>query len=116
MKGYILKRIYEEPSENDGYRLLVDRLWPRGISKEKAKIDEWNKEIAPTTELRKWFNHQNELFDEFAKRYQEELQAHSAELNRIKDITQKQQVCILFGAKNETHNQAVVLKSILESI
>ncbi len=74
MEKFKIKRVYEEPSEDDGYRVLVDRLWPRGLSKKDAKLDDWIKEIAPTTELRKWFNHKKKRFDEFAQRYREELQ------------------------------------------
>ncbi len=112
----ILKRVYEAPSPQDGYRLLVDRLWPRGVSKERAALDEWNKDIAPSNELRKWFGHQPELFEEFAKRYKEELKAHATVLNRIKKRAKKEPVCILYGAKDETHNQAVVLKKVLETL
>lgn len=116
MKGFILKRVYEAPSEKDGYRLLVDRLWPRGISKDSALLDEWNKELAPSAELRKWFNHEVSLFPEFERRYKQELKLQTEELKRIKSIATKQQVCILYGAKDEVHNQAVVLKSVLESL
>ena len=73
MQPIVIKRVYEEASENDGYRILVDRLWPRGISREKVNIDEWDKNIAPSTELRKWFDHKEERFQEFTIRYKEEL-------------------------------------------
>ncbi len=116
MKNFILKRIYEAASPNDGYRLLVDRLWPRGISKAKALLDEWDKELAPSSELRKWFNHQPERFEAFSTKYKEELTAHKDELLRIKKLASHQQVCLLYGAKDEVHNQAVVLKSVLEDI
>lgn len=116
MKPIIIKRIYEKPSDSDGYRLLVDRIWPRGISKEKAKLHEWNKDIAPSTELRKWFNHQEERFDAFVGRYKEELSDKKAELSRIKKICENQQVCLLYGAKNEKYNQAVVLKEIIQKL
>ena len=72
MKPIIIKRIYEEPSENDGYRILVDRLWPRGVTKLRADLEEWNKNIAPSTELRKWFDHKEERLEEFALKYKEE--------------------------------------------
>jgi uncharacterized protein YeaO (DUF488 family) len=114
MKKIILKRIYDEPSEDDGYRILIDRLWPRGISKENAKLDEWDKEMAPSTELRKWFNHEPEKFQEFSDRYKVELKSHTDELKRLAELSQKQQLCILFGAKDQRYNQAVVLKSVLE--
>lgn len=114
MKKIIIKRIYETPSDDDGYRILVDRLWPRGISKDKAKIDEWDKEIGPSTALRNWFGHKDELFPEFEKRYKAELKSQKENLLRIKKIATKKQICLLFGAKNEIHNQAVVLKAVLD--
>ena len=104
-----IKRIYEESSEKDGYRILVDRLWPRGISKEKAQLDEWNKEIAPSTELRKWFDHQEERFPEFSKKYQAELDSKEDEIERLRTISKKQQITLLYSAKNEKFNQAMVL-------
>lgn len=116
MKGFILKRIYSAPSESDGYRILVDRLWPRGVSKANARVDEWDKILAPSTELRKWFNHEIDKFEEFTVRYKKELEAFPTELQRLKKLSLNQQVCLLFGAKDELHNQAVVLKSVLESI
>lgn len=116
MKPIIIKRIYEEASDSDGYRLLIDRIWPRGVSKENAKLDEWNKKIAPTTELRKWFDHQEERFDAFATKYKKELTQNNSELRRIKEISKKQQLCLLYGAKNEKYNQAVVLKKVLENL
>lgn len=116
MTGIKLKRIYEDPSKQDGYRLLVDRVWPRGIAKEKARLDEWNKEIAPTTQLRKWFGHVPERFKAFSEKYREELKDKEETLKKIKEIAEKQQVCLLYGAKDKEHNQAVVLKSIIESL
>lgn len=113
-----IKRIYEKASEDDGIRILVDRLWPRGVSKEDAKLDEWLKEIGPSTALRKWFNHESSKFEEFKKRYKDELQSgdHQEALEKLKKIVKdhdEQQVTLLFGAKNETENQAVVLKEML---
>ncbi|MBW7844291.1 MAG: DUF488 domain-containing protein [Bacteroidia bacterium] len=107
------KRIYEAPEKSDGYRILVDRLWPRGISKEKVTIDEWNKNIAPSPELRKFFSHKTDLFDTFKKQYIEELKTQKVELTRIKTLTANQNVTLLFGAKDEQHNQAVVLLEVL---
>lgn len=104
-----IKRIYEEASEKDGYRILVDRLWSRGVSKEEAKLDEWNKEIAPSTELRKWFDHQEERFPEFSKKYQAELDSKEDEIERLRTIAKKQQITLLYSAKNEKFNQAMVL-------
>lgn len=114
MKDIILKRAYDKPAQNDGYRLLVDRIWPRGVSKEDAKLDDWNKELAPSTELRKWFDHKAERFDEFRQRYKKELEKQKETLAEIRKIQQKKRVCLVYGAKDEQHNQAVVLKEILE--
>lgn len=108
-----LKRIYSNYDTNDGYRILVDRLWPRGISKEKAHVDLWLKEIAPSTELRKWFDHDIEKWDEFKKKYTEELM-HSESFKILQTIVnEKDKVTLLFGAKDEKHNQAVVIKQKL---
>ncbi|HLQ74304.1 MAG TPA: DUF488 family protein [Bacillota bacterium] len=112
-----LKRIYEDVNENDGVRVLVDRLWPRGVSKEKASLDEWFKEIGPSTELRQWFNHEDDKFSAFTKKYRKELQSgeQKAAYDRLKEIQKNNDtVTLLFSAKNETHNQAVVLKDMLE--
>lgn len=89
MRSVQIKRIYEEASPEDGFRMLVDRIWPRGISKERAKLDEWNKEIAPSTELRKWFNHKKKKFEEFKLLYSKELESKKENLNRMKEIAQK---------------------------
>lgn len=116
MKNIHIKRVYDEASDTDGYRMLTDRLWPRGVSKEKAKLDEWNKEIAPSTELRKWFDHKEERFEEFVVKYKKELSNKKEELERMKKIAEKQRLCLLFGAKNEKMNQAVVLKKMLDKV
>ena len=113
MEPIAIKRIYEDSSKNDGYRILVDRLWPRGVSKEEANLDEWDKNIAPSTELRKWFDHKEERLQEFTLRYKEELMSQKDALNRILKIAQTQKVTLLYGAKNSEINQAVVLKNIL---
>lgn len=113
-----LKRIYEEAEASDGVRILVDRLWPRGISKEKANLDYWLKDIAPSNELRKSFNHQVEKFPEFRQRYMDELTSgeQSRELQKLKDIVEaNQHVTLLYAAKDKKHNQAVVLKDVLET-
>lgn len=117
-----LKRAYAAPEESDGYRVLVDRLWPRGTAKAKARIDLWLKEIAPSTELRKWFGHDPEKFDEFAVRYQSELQGDDGgDGNGVGPVAQLLDVCrshtvvtLVFAAKDEEHNNAVVLKGWLE--
>lgn len=111
-----IKRIYEEPDPHDGYRILIDRLWPRGVKKEDAKLDEWNKAVAPSTALRKWFGHKPELFDEFSARYQEELRDQQEELKRIKAIDSEQNLTLLYGAKDEQLNHAVVLEKVLKNI
>jgi uncharacterized protein YeaO (DUF488 family) len=113
MKAITIKRIYDDASESDGYRILVDRLWPRGISKQRANLDEWNKDIAPSTGLRKWFDHKAEHFDEFAKMYHEELMTNKDDLNRIKIIAKKKMVTLLYSAKDPELNQAIVLRNVL---
>lgn len=97
------------PLPEDGYRMLVDRLWPRGIKKEAANVDEWNKNIAPSTELRKWFAHKPENFARFAALYKAELARKTEELNRIKSIAMKHGLTLLYAAKNEKVNHARVL-------
>lgn len=111
-----IKRIYEKPEKSDGYRILVDRLWPRGISKETAEVDEWIKDIAPSTELRKWFAHEPEKFPEFKKRYKEELKAHTEELKKIHLLSKNQTVTLLYSAKDTQYNQAVVLLEVLQKM
>ena len=113
MRPINIKRIYEKVSEKDGYRVLVDRLWPRGISKEEAKVDEWIKEIAPSTELRKWFDHREERFPEFAKRYEGEFTVKNDHIERLRSIAEQQQVTLIYSAKNIQFNQAVVLRNYL---
>jgi uncharacterized protein YeaO (DUF488 family) len=107
------KRVYEPPASADGYRVLVDRVWPRGLSREKAAVDEWARELAPSTELRKWFGHKPERFDEFRRRYREELRAHEEELALLHRRARKQTVSLLFGARDAEHNNAVVLAELL---
>lgn len=110
-----IKRIYDEPANDDGYRILVDRLWPRGVSKDKAKIDEWVKEIAPSAELRQWFDHQPERFEEFVTRYRKELSTKKDDLARLRELSHARQVTLLYGARDTKMNQAVVLQTILEN-
>lgn len=112
-----IKRIYQEAEKTDGYRILVDRIWPRGISKERAQLDLWLKEVAPSTELRKWFNHDESKFSEFKTRYLAELAEGEAAnaLSQLKEIAATQDtITLLYGAKDQVDNQAVVLKEILE--
>ena len=115
MTTFRIKRIYEEPESNDGYRVLVDRLWPRGISKEKAALDEWCKDIAPSNELREWFGHDPSKYAEFKERYLQELAQNSEFPAIISNWHAHQQVTLLFGAKDAEHNQAEVLLEYLQS-
>lgn len=105
-----IKRVYAEPSAEDGKRILIDRLWPRGLSKEKARVDLWLKDIAPSTELRKWFDHDPDKWEEFKKRYLRELKANSETVQILKDELSKGKVTLVYGAKDEEHNDAVVLQ------
>lgn len=111
-----IKRIYDAPSATDGYRVLVDRLWPRGVAKADADIHEWNKDIAPSTELRKWFDHRGERFDVFADAYKAELEKHTDELKRLRDISKKKTLTLLYGAKDPVINHARVLLDVLGSM
>ncbi len=108
-----IKRAYEPPSEDDGTRILVDRLWPRGLKKSNAAISQWMKEIAPTTELRKWFAHDPARWDEFRRRYKAELRTKSELLSELRDMTHKGPVTLIYSAHDEQHNQAVVLREVL---
>ena len=108
-----IKRVYEKPNEQDGKRVLVDRLWPRGLTKEKADIDLWLKGIAPTTELRKWFNHDAAKWEEFQKRYRNELNNNKEQVSLLKEQLKKGIVTLVYGAKDEDHNEALVLKEWL---
>ena len=114
MTKYKIERIYEPTASDDSYRVLVDRLWPRGISKERAALNEWNKEIAPTDELRKWFNHDPEKFPEFSRRYMKELDNNPAAAEAKNNWNKQSAVTLLYGAKDAEHNQAIVLKKWLE--
>ena len=107
-----IKRVYEAPAKSDGRRILVDRLWPRGIA--KTKIDLWLKDVAPTTELREWFGHDPEKWTEFRKRYRNELR-HNDALGELRTLAGKSNVTLVYGAKDEQHNQAVVLKEFLDT-
>ncbi len=107
------KRIYELPSSDDGERILVDRLWPRGISKEKARIDEWMKEIAPSDELRNWYRHEDAKWDEFRNRYFSELETKKEPVDRLRQKSRKKDVTLLFSTRAEKNN-AVALKEYLE--
>jgi uncharacterized protein YeaO (DUF488 family) len=111
-----LKRIYDGGEPQDGYRVLVDRLWPRGVSKEKAKVDLWMKEIAPSDGLRKWFGHQPERWMEFQARYRKELQKKDGLIKEISQLKKKYRtVTLLYSARDELHNQAVALLAFLKN-
>jgi uncharacterized protein YeaO (DUF488 family) len=105
-----IKRVYEAPAQADGTRILVDRLWPRGLTKEKAAIDIWLKEIAPSTELRKWFAHEPAKWAEFIKRYRHELKENNEQVLLLKAQLKKGPVTLVYGAKDKEHNEALVLK------
>lgn len=110
-----LKRAYEAPAASDGYRILVDRLWPRGLAKVKTKIDFWLKEVAPSTELRQWFGHDPDKWPEFEARYRAELKTNPAwpELQAL--ARQKEVMTLVYAARDQLHNEAVVLQQLLES-
>jgi uncharacterized protein YeaO (DUF488 family) len=108
-----LKRVYEEPSKSDGTRILVDRLWPRGLTKEKARVDLWLKEVAPSNELRKWFAHDPTKWPEFKARYKAELKNNGAQLALLKQAVLRGPATLLYGAKDTEHNEAVVLQDLL---
>lgn len=111
-----IKRVYEAPEKADGQRILVDRLWPRGLSKDKAAVDLWLKEIAPSTELRKWFNHDPEKWAEFKKRYLAELKANPGVVKELKSAIKSGTVTLVYGAREQEHNQAVALGELLEKL
>lgn len=108
-----IKRVYDEPSKKDGKRILVDRLWPRGLTKEKASIDLWLKEIAPGTELRKWFDHDVDKWTEFRERYFLELENNKEPVSILKEALEKGTVTLVYAAKDEQHNDAIALKEWL---
>lgn len=113
----VLKRIYEEKSDYDGNRVLADRLWPRGISKENAALTAWWKDIAPSDELRKWFDHDAQKWAAFKNKYTSELTGNKSKLEELlKDLDRRRRLTLLYGTKEKDHNQAVVLKEFIESM
>jgi uncharacterized protein YeaO (DUF488 family) len=108
-----LKRAYEKPSRSDGLRVLVDRLWPRGLTKERAAIDLWLKDLAPSSELRKWFAHDPEKWKEFEARYRAELREKKDLVRELRARSASQPVTLVYAARDEEHNEAVVLKKVL---
>ena len=108
-----LKRVYESPAPDDGGRVLVDRLWPRGLRKADAAIDAWLKDVAPSHELRRWFGHDPERWAEFRRRYKAELARNAAALDELRAMARRGRLTLIYAARDEAHNQAVVLKEIL---
>jgi uncharacterized protein YeaO (DUF488 family) len=112
-KNIRLKRAYEPPTADNGVRILVDRLWPRGVKKADAAIDCWFKEIAPSTELRRWFGHDAVRWGEFRRRYRKELEHHPKEIDELRSLARRGPVTLVFAARDESHNEAVVLRDFL---
>lgn len=112
-----MKRVYEDAAQNDGYRVLIDRIWPRGVSKDEAALDAWIKDLAPSTELRKWFNHVPERWDGFRERYEAELAGNAAAQEALQDLRRrahKHTVTLVFASRETRYNNAVFLKSLLD--
>jgi uncharacterized protein YeaO (DUF488 family) len=107
------KRIYDPAEPGDGYRFLIDHVWPRGVSRERAKLDEWARELAPRDELRRWFDHVPERFDEFRSRYRDELRQQSERVAELRRRARKGRVTIVYAARDREHNNAVVLAELL---
>jgi uncharacterized protein YeaO (DUF488 family) len=108
-----VKRAYEKPRKTDGFRVLTDRIWPRGVRREDLQLDEWLKDLAPSTKLRQWFSHDPDKWDEFRRRYFRELQAHPDEIRRLRARAQRGPVTIVFGSRQERFNNAVALQEYL---
>jgi uncharacterized protein YeaO (DUF488 family) len=108
-----LKRAYEPAASSDGYRVLVDRLWPRGVSRKRARLDEWDRELAPSPELRKWFGHEPKRFDEFRRRYLDELSQHREQITQLRRRARQGTLTLVYAARDAEHNDAVVLAEVL---
>jgi uncharacterized protein YeaO (DUF488 family) len=108
-----LKRAYERPTAEDGTRVLIDRLWPRGVKKADAAIVHWLKELSPSTELRKWFGHDPARWEEFRRRFTSELHQHDDQLNRLRDLARHSTITLVYSAHDELHNDAVVLRDVI---
>ena len=119
MKGKVsagnikLKRAYEPPAADDGMRILVDRLWPRGLSKQRAAIDQWMKDISPSTKLRKWFGHDPSRWDEFRRRYATEVHQYPKLLDQLRSLARKRPITLVYSASDEVHNDAVALRRVI---
>ena len=111
-----IKSVYEKPLKKDGFRILVDRLWPRNLKKDEAAIDEWIKELAPTPALRKWFGHDLEFWEEFKKRYKSELRKNKAVEDFIENHENKKRITLIYAAKDPEHNHALILQEYLQNI
>lgn len=111
-----IKRVYEASDQGDGYRVLVDRVWPRGVSKDKARVDEWARDIAPSTDLRKWFAHSVERWPEFRRRYRNELSGKRTQLSALVSKADSETLTLVYSAKDTEHNQAVVLAEYLDQL
>jgi uncharacterized protein YeaO (DUF488 family) len=109
-----IKRIYDPAEPGDGYRVLIDHVWPRGVSKDRARLDEWARELAPSDELRRWFDHVPARFGEFRGRYRRELEGHSDQLEALRDRARTGRVTIVYAARDREHNNAVVLSELLQ--
>ena len=108
-----IKRIYDPPDPGDGYRVLIDHVWPRGVSRERAQLDEWARGLAVSDELRRWFGHVPERFEEFRSRYRAELSAHPEQLEQLRERANRGPVTVLYAARDREHNNAVVLAELL---
>jgi uncharacterized protein YeaO (DUF488 family) len=109
-----IRRAYEPPSRNDGYRILVDRLWPRGVSKAEAHLDEWDRDVAPSTELRQWFGHDPQRWEEFRRHYRDELARRPDAVAHLVDVARRGRLTLVFGARDTVHNDAVVLREVID--
>lgn len=112
----VTKRIYDPPTSDDGYRMLVDRLWPRGMTKEKADLSEWNKDLAPSTALRVWFHHNPDLWNQFLKKYKEELEQQDLGKNWLKAHRQQAVITLLYATKDKIHSHATILQQYLQEL
>ena len=108
-----LKRAYEAPAASDGYRVLIDRIWPRGVTRKRARLDEWARELAPTRELRQWFGHEPARFDEFRRRYTNELKHQDAKVQELRERARQHTLTLVYAARDTEHNDAVVLAELL---
>lgn len=112
----LIKRAYSKTSPRDGTRILVDRVWPRGITKERVRIVAWRKDLAPATSLRKWFGHDRARWNEFCRRYRRELKRSKGELEKLARLSRKQTITLVYSAADQEHNQAVVLKDLIDEL